>query len=232
MAELADAGVRTIVGLVLAPHYSGASVGEYQRRLAEAAEPRGAMAVPDRELAPAPRVHRLPGRARSPRRGRRCPTDHKVLFTAHSLPERVLAGDPYPDQLRASATQVAAAAGLARWAGWSIALAERRSHPRAVAGPRRARGDPRARRPPAGPTAVCVCPQGFVSDHLEVLYDLDIEADAGGRGGGPGLRPHPRAQRRPGRASARSPTGCSRVAIDATSSWSAAASPAWPPPTR
>ena len=43
---------------------------------------------------------------------------------------------------------------------------------------------------------VCVCPQGFVSDHLEVLYDLDIEATQVADGGRPGLRPHPRAQRR------------------------------------
>jgi ferrochelatase len=104
------------------------------------------------------------------------PERTKVVFTAHSLPERLLAGgDPYPDQLRASASAVAEAVGLDRWAGWSIAW---QSAGRTVddwrgpdvldvladlAGTGRAGG-------------VLVCPQGFVADHLEVLYDLDVHA--------------------------------------------------------
>jgi ferrochelatase len=103
------------------------------------------------------------------------PERTKVLFTAHSLPERALVDDPYPDQLRASATAVAAAAGLHRWAGWSLCWqsAGRTADPwrgpdvldviDELAATGRADG-------------VLVCPQGFVSDHLEVVYDLDIEA--------------------------------------------------------
>jgi ferrochelatase len=103
------------------------------------------------------------------------PERTKVLFTAHSLPERALVDDPYPDQLRASATAVADAAGLDRWAGWSLCWQSAGRTPEPWRGPdilqvlhelaATGRAD-----------GVLVCPQGFVSDHLEVVYDLDIEA--------------------------------------------------------
>ena len=57
-----------------------------------------------------------------------------------------------------------------------------------------------------------VCPQGFVSDHLEVVYDLDIEARAPGRGGRAGLRPHPRRSTTTRRCSARWPTASAALA--------------------
>jgi ferrochelatase len=172
-AALLAEDVEAIVGLVLAPHYARASVGEYQARLATAAGDR----VPHRAIdswhleetyldflaaAVTDGLARLPGRT-------------KVLFTAHSLPERALVDDPYPDQLHESARAVAARAGLDQWAGWSVAWqsAGRTADPwrgpdvldvvRDLAATGRAEG-------------VLVCPQGFVSDHLEVLYDLDIEA--------------------------------------------------------
>ena len=103
------------------------------------------------------------------------PARTKVLFTAHSLPERVLVDDPYPDQLRVSATAVAEAAGLHRWAGWALGWQSAGRTPEPWRGPdiletlsdlaSTGRAD-----------GVLVCPQGFVSDHLEVVYDLDIEA--------------------------------------------------------
>ena len=174
VTELVGRGVCTIVGLVLAPHYSGASVGEYQRRLAEAAEPRGAIAVPIDSWHLLPEYIDFLARAVAEATAT-LPEAHEVLFTAHSLPERVLAGDPYPDQLLASATQVAAAAGLGRGAGWSIAWQSAGATPEPWRGPDvleviRERGET------GRAAAVCVCPQGFVSDHLEVLYDLDVEA--------------------------------------------------------
>jgi ferrochelatase len=96
-----------------------------------------------------------------------------VLFTAHSLPERVLAGDPYPDELAASAAAIAARAGLE--AGWALAWQSAGRTPEPWRGPDildvirdlAAGGEVEG---------VLVCPQGFVSDHLEVLYDLDVEA--------------------------------------------------------
>ena len=105
-----------------------------------------------------------------------CPTAPRSLFTAHSLPERILeTGDPYPDQLRATAEAVAGAAGIVR--GWSHGVAERGPHARAVARARHPRGASTTAPRPAR-AGVLVCPCGFVSDHLEILYDLDIEARA------------------------------------------------------
>src|SRR5690606_17771023 len=110
------------------------------------------------------------------RRGlERLPERTKVVFTAHSLPERALVDDPYPDQLRESAAATAATVGLDRWAGWSIAWQSAGRTPEPWRGPdileviRDLAATGRAE-------GILVCPQGFVSDHLEVLYDLDIEA--------------------------------------------------------
>lgn len=174
--QLAADGIRRVVGLVLAPHYSRASVGEYQARLRAAASEHGATAaaIDSWHLEPAfvtflaeavrDAVAELPART-------------KVLFTAHSLPERVLDGDPYPDQLRASAAAAAEQAGLDRWAGWSTCWQSAGRTPEPWRGPdildvlRDLAATGRA-------DGVLVCPQGFVADHLEVLYDLDIEARA------------------------------------------------------
>jgi len=162
-----------VVGLVLAPHYSRASVGEYHERAGAAAAERGVPYV---------RVdswHDLPAwvdaqarRVREALAG--LPAASRVLFTAHSLPERVLAGDPYVDQLRDSAAAIAARAGLAA-DRWALAWQSAGRTPEPWRGPdvldvlRDLGATP-------GVEGVLVCPQGFVSDHLEVLHDLDIEA--------------------------------------------------------
>jgi ferrochelatase len=98
-----------------------------------------------------------------------------VLFTAHSLPERVLEDDPYPDELRTSAAAIAEGAGLERWYGWTLAWQSAGRTPEPWRGPDVAEviRDLGATGRAEG---VLVCPQGFVSDHLEVLYDLDIDA--------------------------------------------------------
>jgi ferrochelatase len=103
------------------------------------------------------------------------PTATKVLFTAHSLPESVLADDPYADELRVSAAAIAGRAGLDPWYGWALAWQSAGRTREPWRGPDVARvirdlGDT------GRADGVLVCPQGFVSDHLEVLYDLDIEA--------------------------------------------------------
>jgi ferrochelatase len=173
-ADLARAGIEHVVGLVLAPHYSRFSVGQYQDRLAAAAAEHGMTASGVEHwhleptyvafLADAVRAALAPLPART-----------KVLFTAHSLPERVLVDDPYPDQLRASSAAVAEAVGLDRWAGWSLCWQSAGRTPEPWRGPdilevlRDLAATGRA-------DGVLVCPQGFVSDHLEVVYDLDIEA--------------------------------------------------------
>jgi ferrochelatase len=159
---------------VLAPHFSRFSVGQYQERLAAAAGARGVptIAVESWHLLPS-HLRFLTDAVRDGLAG--LPERTKVLFTAHSLPERVLVDDPYPDQLRESAAAVAEAAGLDRWAGWSLCWQSAGRTPEPWRGPdvleviRDLAATGRA-------DGVLVCPQGFVSDHLEVVYDLDIEA--------------------------------------------------------
>ncbi len=173
---LVDAGVERIVGLVLAPHFSAASVGEYQARLRAAGGARGraVTAISSWHLEPA-YVDFLAASVAEARAS--LPAEHKVLFTAHSLPERVLDGDPYADELRAGATAVAQRAGLRPWAGWALAWQSAGATPEPWRGPdvltviRQLGATGRA-------AGVCVCPHGFVADHLEVLYDLDIAAAA------------------------------------------------------
>jgi ferrochelatase len=167
-------GVSHVVGLVLAPHYSRGSVGEYHERAAGTAASLGTAYTGIERWHDEPAWREaLADRVRTSLGG--LPEATKVLFTAHSLPERVLAGDPYPDELRTSAAAIAEQVGLNRWAGWSLSWQSAGRTPEPWRGPDiletitdlaatgRAEG-------------VLVCPQGFVSDHLEVLYDLDVDA--------------------------------------------------------
>jgi len=177
---LADARVGQVVGLVLAPHYSAFSVGEYQRRAADAGEGRGMRlhAVDRWHLEPA-YLDFLAAAVDDARAG--LPADHKVLFTAHSLPERVLVDDPYPDELHASAAAVAERVGLSPWPDWALAWQSAGRTPEPWRGP-----DILQVIRDLGATGrtngVLVCAQGFTSDHLEVLYDLDVEARAAADG--------------------------------------------------
>ena len=171
VAALADDGVDAVVGVVLAPHYSQASVGEYLGRLRKAAADHGldATAVESWHDLPA-YVEFLADAIRE--RLSSLPDRTKVLFTAHSLPERVLAGDPYEDELAASAAAVAARAGLDRWSGWGLAWQSAGRTPEPWRGPDI--GDVLDDLAATGRAdGALVCPQGFVADHLEVLYDLD-----------------------------------------------------------
>ena len=172
-------GVRRIVGLVLAPHFSAFSVGQYLGRVRE----RAAALDPGVEVLGIEEWHLEPvyldflaaqvaaGLARLPARTR-------VLFSAHSLPSRIVdLGDPYPDQLRATAAAVAERLGGTVGAGWSTAWQSAGRTPEPWLGPdvRDVITDLAATGQADG---VLVCPCGFVSDHLEILYDLDLEARA------------------------------------------------------
>jgi ferrochelatase len=176
VAALADAGVSSVVGVVLAPHYSRGSVGEYVERLRKAAADHGLPATAVESWHDLPEyVEFLVGAVRDGLRS--LPPRTKVLFTAHSLPERVLEDDPYPEELMQSATLIAGRAGLDRWSGWGLAWQSAGRTPEPWRGPDvltvlddlagTGRSD-----------GVLVCPQGFVADHLEVLYDLDEQAAA------------------------------------------------------
>jgi ferrochelatase len=168
--ELAATGIARIVGLVLAPHYSIRSIAEYERYAREAA-PAGV------EVEVIPSWHDHPGliaflagrlRAALDETG----GDAHVLFTAHSVPARVLeGGDPYPVQLRETSELVARAAGAPRWS-FAYQSAGRTAEP--WLGPDVL--DAIADLADAGETGVVVQSIGFVADHLEILYDLDVEA--------------------------------------------------------
>ena len=169
VAALATAGIERAVGLVLAPHYSALSVGEYASR----AESVDVSVDVIEQWWDAPGYLDL--LADAVKRGLdTLPEGSEVVFTAHSLPVRIVeTGDPYPDQLRATAEAIAARAGLAPW---STAWQSAGRTPDPWLGPDILEVlDDRAR---AGRAGVLVCPCGFVSEHLEILYDLDVEARA------------------------------------------------------
>ena len=175
--ELASRGFRSIIGLVLAPHYSSYSIGQYMDRTRAAAEPHGITVTGiDSWATDEAFVEFLATDMRS--RLSRMPANTKVLFTAHSLPQRIIdAGDPYPEQLRATAEAVASRVGLSDWSSWSIAWQSAGRTPEPWIGPDiLAVIDDLAASENASGVLVCAC--GFVADHLEVLYDLDIEASA------------------------------------------------------
>lgn len=176
VAELAAAGVERVVGVVLAPHYSGFSVGQYNERAGAAAAEAGLgyAGVESWSLEPAFVEHQA---ASVRERLATLPERTKVVFTAHSLPERVLEGDPYPDQLRASAAAIAERAGLGEWSEWSIGWQSAGRTPEPWRGPDIA-DIIRELAATGSADGVLVVPQGFTADHLEVLYDLDIESAA------------------------------------------------------
>ena len=184
---LADAGAELIIGVVLAPHFSRGSVGEYQGRATEVAFSLGIPFIAidqwwdldgfiDHQAAS---LRDALGRIADPA----APERTKVLFTAHSLPERILIGDAYPDELYRSAVAISERAGLKRWDQWAMAWQSAGRTPEPWRGPdileviddlaATGRAD-----------GLVVCAQGFVADHLEVRYDLDIEASARAAGHG------------------------------------------------
>ena len=175
-------GVQRAVGIVMAPHYSGMSIGSYMKR-ARDQQPRSMdlSFIESWHVHPA-FVEVLASRVDEARSAldQEARSNDLVVFTAHSLPERIVAeGDPYPDQLRETAEAVAARAGIQRFTtGWQSAgrTEEPWLGPPLEETVSKAAAD--------GHTAVVVCPCGFTADHLEVLYDVDIEAAGAARSAG------------------------------------------------
>lgn len=173
VAEVLADGYDTIVAAVLAPHDSELSIGEYVRRVATAA-------------GDAATVHAVRSWARLPEfvdfvardlqhRLQVADGRTRVLFTAHSLPARIVAaGDPYPSELRATAEAVAGRLGLREGVDWDLAWQSAGRTPEPWLGPDV--GEVIRSGTLADVDTVIVSAVGFVSDHLEVLYDLDIEA--------------------------------------------------------
>jgi protoporphyrin/coproporphyrin ferrochelatase len=158
------AGATRIVGLVLAPHYSRLSIGGYRERLEEALAGRAELVLVESWHDEPAFVDVLADRVRG--------TDAWVVFTAHSLPERILSDDDhYREQLLETSRLAAGRAGLERW---SFAFQSASSTGEPWLGPDVLEELGRLRA--EGVDNVLVAPVGFVSDHLEILWDLDIEA--------------------------------------------------------
>lgn len=175
--EVTNTGVDTVIGLVLAPHYSAMSVGEYERQARAAADEAGWQGtftmVDSWHLEPG-YIELLGDRVVEAQESLPPDADHEstVIFSAHSLPSSIVRdGDPYPHQLEATAAAVAARVGLSRWTtAWQSAGATDQEWlgPDLLETLEKVAAD--------GRSGVVVCPCGFVADHLEVLYDVDIEA--------------------------------------------------------
>jgi len=168
IAEAVDAalaaGARRLVGLVLAPHYSRLSIGGYERLLDDAADGRAEVLFVRGWHDDPGLVSFLAERIRG--------TGAHVVFTAHSLPARILdEGDPYADQLLETARLVAGAAGVDDWS-FSYQSESPTGEPWLKPDILEHLDDLYAR----GVRDVLICPVGFVSDHLEIRFDLDTEA--------------------------------------------------------
>jgi ferrochelatase len=160
---LADGATR-LVGLVLAPHYSRLSIGGYRSLLDEAVAGRAELVFVDSWHDDPGFVAFLADRIRD--------TDAHVVFTAHSLPARILdEGDPYKDQLLETARLVADSAGVDEWS-FSFQSESPTGEPWLGPDILDHLEDLSAR----GVEDVLVCPVGFVSDHLEIRWDIDNEA--------------------------------------------------------
>lgn len=161
-----SAGVDRLIGLPLAPHYARMSLGGYQHTLEQAW---------DRELVFIPGFHDHPAFIRAVqgllREALNDGRPERIFFTAHSLPARILdEGDPYRDQLLESCRLVASGTDLPAWE-FAFQSASHTGEP--WLGP-----DLLEAVDASGARDVLVCPIGFVADHLEILYDLDVEAQA------------------------------------------------------
>ena len=177
--DMVEDGVTHAVSLVLAPHFSAMSVARYQQKVADGLELcRGRI-----DFEQVPSYHDAPGlieafAARVADGLTRWPEAERehvhVVFSAHSLPERVLStGDPYDAQCRETAKLVAERAGLPaeRWS-WSYQSAGRTPEP--WAGPDL--GEHLEALAVRGVLDVVCVPVGFVSDHVEILFDIDHRA--------------------------------------------------------
>ena len=174
--QLATEGFTKIIALVLAPHYSSFSIGQYIGRATEAATPHGISVTGITSWATEEAFIEFLAADMSAKLASMPAATH-VLFTAHSLPQRIIdAGDPYPAELRSTAVAVAAKLGLEENTQWSIAWQSAGRTPEPWIGPDilDVIDALAAQTTPAAGVLVSAC--GFVADHLEVLFDLDIEA--------------------------------------------------------
>jgi ferrochelatase len=157
-------GAELLVGVVLAPHYSVLSIAGYRERLEAALDGRAELRFVESWHDHGGYLDALAERVRG--------TDAHVIFTAHSLPARILdMDDPYGDQLLETSRLIAQRAELGRWS-FAFQSASVTGEPWLGPDILEELDSLHAR----GVEKVLVAPVGFVSDHLEILWDLDVEA--------------------------------------------------------
>ena len=184
-AAAKKAGITRLVGLPLAPHFAELSLGGYRKALGAGWEG---------DLVFVPGFHDHPAFIAAVRtilaEALAGYAAERLFFTAHSLPARILAdGDGYLDQLLASCRLVADGLQLPEWE-FAFQSASTTGEP--WLGPDLLEAIERS-----GAGKVLVCPIGFVADHLEILYDLDVEAQAFARAKGLEIRRTASFNRRP-----------------------------------
>jgi ferrochelatase len=157
-------GAQRVTGLVLAPHFARMSIGGYHAQLERALAGKAELAFIAGYGTYEPFIDVVAGRVRG--------TDAHVIFTAHSLPERILReGSSYRDELLESSRLVADRAGVE---SWSFAFQSESATGEPWLGPDIL--DELERLHAEGVRNVLVAPIGFVADHLEILWDIDVEA--------------------------------------------------------
>jgi ferrochelatase len=180
---MAADGVERFVAIALAPQRSSNAAG-YRRAVDAALSGLGdaapAVAYVDSWFDQPRFIDALAGTTAEALRRFADPASVRVMFTAHSLPARVVAeGDTYPDELAGTAELVARRLGLSTW-DFAFQSAGRTGEP--WLGPDIL--DEIRRLAAEGVRELVIRPVGFVADHLEVLYDIDVEAQAVARDAG------------------------------------------------
>lgn len=173
-------GARSILGIALAPHYSRLSIGGY-----EAAVVRGLNKVNSKIPFTMVKswhkeehlINALSRRVRDGLGSLQGIGESVVLFTAHSLPRAVSLDDPYESQLCETSKLIAKNAGVEKWDFAFQSAGEPRDD---WLGPQILEQISKLANQD-GFSKILVCPIGFVSDHLEIMYDLDIEAQQYGK---------------------------------------------------
>jgi protoporphyrin/coproporphyrin ferrochelatase len=175
--QMLEDGIRRVVAVSMAPQYSNLSVGAYRRALEMAQTELG----PGLEVTAVtswhdhPRLLQAFAEAVQDVYNRLSPEERarfSVVFTAHSLPQRVLAeGDPYPREVERTAAGVAGLLGLT---AWEVAYQSQGATAEPWLGP--TLDEVIARAATQGRRALLLVPVGFVCDHVEILYDIDVLA--------------------------------------------------------
>ncbi|MCZ6635754.1 MAG: ferrochelatase [bacterium] len=172
VARMHEDGIEKAVAMVMSPHYSSMSIGRYWAKVEEAQEAVGSSIVFDFVQSWCGQEKLLDAQEAKVRAGLDLFEDGKlkVVFTAHSLPARLLKmGDPYDDELQGNAKAVAERLGDIDWM-FSYQSAAHTGEP--WLGPQIEDLIPELAG--EGYEQVLVAPIGFVCDHVEVLYDIDI----------------------------------------------------------